>query len=84
MANDEHLALLMQGAVSWNRWRSYNPEVTPDLAGAAIRGADLRDANLARSDLRGAYLSGANLHDVNLERSDLTNANLETAILYGT
>ena len=84
MANDEHLALLMQGAVSWNRWRSYNPEVTPDLAGAALRGADLRDANLARSDLRGAYLSGANLHDVNLERSDLTNANLETAILYGT
>ena len=84
MANDEHLTLLMQGVVSWNRWRSYNPEVTPDLAGAALRGADLRDANLARSDLRGAYLSGANLHDVNLERSDLTNANLETAILYGT
>jgi hypothetical protein len=28
MANDEHIALLKQGADAWNKWRDENPSIT--------------------------------------------------------
>ena len=31
MANEEHVALLKQGAEAWNAWRHENPDIRPDL-----------------------------------------------------
>lgn len=95
----EHLEILRQGTVAWNKWRDANPELTPLLAGADLRGnylsgANLSGADLARTDLSGADLIGANLHgatlaEANLTRTnlygaDLTEANLSGAILVNT
>ena len=30
-ANDEHVALLKQGADAWNAWREKSPDIEPDL-----------------------------------------------------
>jgi uncharacterized protein YjbI with pentapeptide repeats len=56
MANPEHLEILKQGVERWNRWRQECLNVTPDLGGA-----DLRGANLSRASLGGANLGGADL-----------------------
>jgi uncharacterized protein YjbI with pentapeptide repeats len=42
MANEEHVALLKKGTVSWNAWRKENPNlVGADLCGADLTGTDL-------------------------------------------
>jgi uncharacterized protein YjbI with pentapeptide repeats len=81
MADAEHLSLLKQGVEAWNRWRKENPGVRPDLHGADLGGADLREARLSGADLReaclgGAHLDGADLHGADLIRADLRRANL--------
>jgi uncharacterized protein YjbI with pentapeptide repeats len=73
MPNDEHLALLLQGVVTWNTWRDRNPNIQPDLSRADLHGADLH----------GADLHGADLHDADLHGADLQHANLGVARLYG-
>lgn len=64
MVEKEHALLLKQGSEGWNKWRSANSFVKPDLSGADLRDswlgdADLRGVNLTRADLSGAYLGGA-------------------------
>jgi hypothetical protein len=81
MANEEHVAQLRQGAVSWNAWRKENPDIRPDLDGADLNGAKLSGANfseadLGRANLREAYLCGANLWNSNLWGANLLSANL--------
>jgi hypothetical protein len=73
MANEEHLALLLQGVAAWNQWRKTHRDIRPDLAEADLRGANLVGANLR----------GANLVGVNLEEADLTNADLRKVELIG-
>jgi uncharacterized protein YjbI with pentapeptide repeats len=77
MANEEHVALLKQDVDAWNRWRSENPGIHPDL-----RAADLQGANLS-ADLRGADLSGADLSGANLSKTKFSKANLNEANLSG-
>ena len=64
MANEEHLARLLQGeaAWDWNEWREHNPHIVPDLRGASLIGGVLTLALLDRVDLAGADLRKANLH----------------------
>jgi uncharacterized protein YjbI with pentapeptide repeats len=86
MANDEHVALLKQGAAAWNAWRCENPDILPDLFEADLHGLDLRNANLSRADLdtaniRGADLRGADLREADLREADLSKANLRWAHL---
>ena len=91
MADDQHVTLLRRSVREWNRWRAENPQVTPDLAGAGLRGLDLSGANLSganldRADLRGAVLSGcmligtefaaANFFKAVLDGADVDRANL--------
>jgi probable HAF family extracellular repeat protein len=52
-----------------------------NLAGAYLKGGDLRDANLKDANLARANLSGANLTDANLKDANLSNANLSGANL---
>ena len=39
MANPEHLAVLREGVLTWNRWRTVNPSIGVDLSGADLSGA---------------------------------------------
>lgn len=91
MANEEHVAILKQGAEAWNKWRERHPDVRPDLAGAslnrkifrrfdfgsaALTGADFSYTQLSRCHLGGAQLDFCDLRDSRIEHSDLTGANL--------
>ena len=40
MADEEHVALLKQGVVVWNKWREENPDIRLDLIGADLNRAD--------------------------------------------
>lgn len=40
MANQEHVEILKQGVKTWNKWRDDNDDITPDLSGVTLRGAD--------------------------------------------
>jgi hypothetical protein len=98
MANEEHVAQLRKGAVSWNAWRKSKKRrnIRPDLRGADLHGVDLSPwANLRDADLRWANFSGANLRGADLRGADLrwetnfsganlSEANLQAAILLET
>jgi hypothetical protein len=84
--NDEHLKIFLQGVEVWNRWRSENPDVRPDLSEACLfrmdfREADLSGARLFRADFREADLSGAYLRRANLRQASLSRASLGQADL---
>src|SRR5450432_104745 len=41
VANQEHLNILKQGVVVWNRWRQEHPEIIPNLETIDLNGLDL-------------------------------------------
>lgn len=97
MANPNHVAVLEQGAKTWNAWRERNHRVVPDLTDAALASAKLGNTNLngaklgwanlyradlRHADLRGADLNGANLNMARLAGAILSGANLEGVDLY--
>jgi len=84
----DFLAIVEQGAESWNRWRADHPDVQPDLSkaylfGQVLDGFDLSNANLARACLIGASLRGANLTGACLLATYASNAHLNGADLSG-
>jgi uncharacterized protein YjbI with pentapeptide repeats len=92
MANEEHVAQVKKGVVSWNAWREENPEIRaldepnlilrgPDLSRANLSGADLGGANLREAHLYGAHLIRANLREADLYGADLGGADLRVADL---
>ncbi len=93
MANAQHVEIFRQGVAAWNRWRSENPRLTPDLRevespGAALEEVDLSralliDANLKDAKLSRARLDKAILGAADLSGADLTNAGLTGAELHG-
>jgi Pentapeptide repeats (8 copies) len=84
MANDKHVALLKQGVAAWNKWRSDNGNIRPDLSGANLFGADLSGANLSGANLSGADLNGqADLLGADLSEAKLQSAQLDSAVLCG-
>ncbi len=81
MANPEHVNLLIRSVADWNRWRTDNTDIQPNLSeanlgGANLQGADLRNAVLYKTYLRSANLDAANLHGANLDQADLVSASL--------
>jgi len=87
MANEEHVALVKQGADAWNAWYDAN-DLNADLSGADLSGADLRDADLRRANLSGADLietdlSGANLSGADFGGAYLISSNLDATNLSG-
>lgn len=85
MANEEHLAKLLEGVEVWNRWRKENPDARPDLSEANLRGIDFREtvyfADLRGTDLRSADLAGVNLSNGRLRGADLTEVDFTGADL---
>ena len=74
MADPQQLALLQNGATTWNRRRQEYPGMHPDLSGANLVGANLAPFDLAGANLTGANLSGALLTNATLSGTDLTGA----------
>lgn len=100
MANPEHLSKIREGVdvEVWNQWREHNCEVKPDLSGANLSEAYLRNADLSSTYLIGAdlnlayligahlsltYLIGASLIGADLRNANLIGANLRNANLIG-
>ncbi len=81
MANEEHLAILRQGAEAWNMWRLEHPNIQPNLRKANLSEADLFEANLREAELVEANLSRADLMATDLSRADLSKADLNGADL---
>jgi hypothetical protein len=81
MANLEQVELLKTDVKTWNRWRSDDPLVVPDLRKADLSWANLLRANLTKADLGGAQLHGANLFKADLDRANLEGATLDDACL---
>ena len=82
MANPEHLAILKQGVEVWNKWRSENPQIKPNLSNAHLRGASLRGADLKKVKLGGADLRGADLREAEFYTADLKGTLLNGAKLW--
>ncbi len=90
MANKEHLEILKSGIDRWNAWRTENADVRPDLSGADLSRANLRQAdlhavglnrtNLCWADLSGASLSEANLHGLIYNHHIRWPANFDPAV----
>jgi hypothetical protein len=83
MANPEHLEILKQGVRWWNKWREEQPEITPDLNGAYLIGAELDGAHFSGADLSSAVLVEADLSYADLRAADLSHAHLSDAKLIG-
>jgi uncharacterized protein YjbI with pentapeptide repeats len=76
-AKNEYLTLSQKRVEAWNKWRSRNYDLVPDLRKINLIGVNLSGANLSKVNLSGVNLSGANLCDTNLSEANLTNANLK-------
>lgn len=80
-ANKHHFELIQQGAKAWNRWREKSGEKTPDLSGANLKNADLRNVDFSWVNLMEANLRESNLSWANFTRANLRKANVRRAIL---
>jgi hypothetical protein len=77
MANEEHLARLLEGVEAWNQWRAAHRSIRPDLTQAFLPSRlDLSGANLSRADLSRAHLTEENLSRANLSRASLYQTHL--------
>ena len=82
MANPEHVKILKEGVVAWNKWREGNPNTEPDLLDADIAGIDLPGVNLRRAQLSRAQMmfsdfSGADFRNAHLVETDLFDSVLD-------
>jgi uncharacterized protein YjbI with pentapeptide repeats len=94
MANLEQLAILRQGADTWNDWHRKNHTFNPrsiwvdlfqaDLSHLNLSHAWLHSAFIERANLRGTNLQGAILLGANLAQADLSGANMREAQIGGT
>lgn len=79
MANHKHVEVLSYGVAAWNRWRSEDPEIKPNLSGVNLFKAKLANINLRQADLRKTDLREADLAGADLVKADLRNANCRAA-----
>jgi uncharacterized protein YjbI with pentapeptide repeats len=71
MANEQHLSIIKDGIATWNRWRSENPEVRPDLSGANLMHMNMEGANLYRANLCEAVLTHSKAANAIFASADL-------------
>lgn len=81
MSNTEHKEILKKGVRTWNRWRSANPNIRPDLSRATLKNMNLSGYNLNHSDLYWVIFKGSDLSYCDLTSSNLCNATFEEANL---
>jgi uncharacterized protein YjbI with pentapeptide repeats len=82
MANEEHIHILKQGAEVWNKWRTGNPNVVPDLSSAQLSGVNF--SALAPATFRPVYFPRyCNFQNVDFEFATLHAATFRLADLKG-
>jgi uncharacterized protein YjbI with pentapeptide repeats len=79
MANHRHVEILSHGVSAWNRWRTEDPDIKPNLSGVNLCKAKLANINLRQADLRKTDLREADLAGADLVKADLRNANCRAA-----
>jgi len=84
MPNPKHLKILNQGVEAWNRWRREHRQISPELSGADLGGANLRDTRLGGANLGGASLREAKLTGADLSEATLNEADVSGAVAGGT
>ena len=99
MANQNHLESLFPGwtegknytesdRVAWNKWRSQNPSVVPDLSGLSFKNRliskiDFSGAILTDTRFDSMVLDGIDFSDADLRRADFSGATLKNVNLKG-
>ncbi len=89
MANDQHIQILLEGVDAWNKWRSENGDIKPDLSGEDGCYLDL-SARLASAPLfsgkeKSTLKSGGRADEtVDLSGIDLRGADLSWCYLRST
>ncbi len=93
MANAQHLAILKQGAKSWENYKYTYPRIQPDLRGADLKGFNLSGYNFVKNEFKevdfskakliGADFLGADIIHCNFSEADLSNATLSSATIVG-
>lgn len=81
MANQEHLEILERGRNEWNKWRTDNPQITPDLRGAILSGKGFFNVNLNTANLDGAQFLGSDLEETQFEGASMVGAILRHATI---
>lgn len=95
MANKEQIAILRKGPIAWNKWRTKNPLVVPDLSYADLHGMsfedqylkgkavsfDLSGSDFSHSKFYNAAFMNANLSGSNLSHSNFVSANFHSCNL---
>ncbi len=76
MAKKEHLDIIKQGVIVWNKWKGNNPEEMPDFSGANLCVSNLSYANFSQASFWEANLNKSKLWGVNFSRADLCFADL--------
>jgi TIR domain/Pentapeptide repeats (8 copies) len=87
MANPKHVKILKEGVEAWNKWRTENSKIAPNLNSAVRLGPNFLGANIIDmfiANLVGANLSRAQLHESSLRAAQLSGADLSRAQLSGT
>jgi uncharacterized protein YjbI with pentapeptide repeats len=88
MAAKKHEEMVLQGAGTWNEWRTSNGVQIPDLEGAdlsvdSVGPLGLEGVNLAGAILRRAFLNGQRLARSDFQNADMRFANLRSVDLDG-
>lgn len=82
--DEEHVRILKEGVSAWNRWRTDNPLVVPDLSQMRSSRSHLRELDLGGINLSSARLWSADLSQANLQRANLSGARLFRTNFFST
>lgn len=83
MANETHLARVLQPVRLWNLWRIENRTVIVDLTYAPLSRRQLRQASFGYTNLKGADFSDADVANAVFDGAQLVEANFSGANLSG-
>lgn len=83
MANPEHLKILSQGAVAWNKWRKENPQIIPKLIEEDLYEVDLLGFNFSKMKLKGFEFTKKDLRETNFRGADLCDTDFSRSNLFG-
>ena len=67
----------------WNKWRSEDHSIKPNLSGEDLAEMDLDGVDFSEADLSDTDLFGSSLNSANLKMASLTNADLSDCSLVG-
>ena len=89
MGNPEHIKRIQNSTIEeWNKWRSNNLSIKPDLTRIDLSNRDLsnidfRGVGLFKAQMNNTKLCNANLRQAHIVKTDFSGADLSGAYVYG-